>query len=478
VRGWLKSFVSVAAGAAFLPAVAGVLPAATRLAPCDAPEFTAAIDSGQAAAQPTAPDRLTIVLAGDTGFNTTDAKVDAKGINKGKQVLSFADTLAAVKSAVDGDLAFANLETVVTDRNDLAPHGKGKGTFHFRSHPDALEALIDAGFNLFSLANNHAYDYGPQGIEETLYHLAVANAEQPIAFAGIGSNFDEAIRPGCLDLDGARIGFSAIGIVTGDQPQSRAGPNKAGQASYRDRPDFVAVVDKLVSMSADYRILSIHYGLEGRVVPDERQLADWRKFASEEKGIDLIVGHHPHVAQGVELNGKSLIFYGLGNFMHPGTVEPARFGICRDYGLMAKLHLARIDGAWRVEAIEAIPLTNTQTRPERLAAEEGSTRIHVLNHLAAALDDGKNAKGVRFTPRPDGSGLYCADGAGALGGEIGTLCQGWQPPGEPDSALAAKIASACEDKPFYGKPALVKRKVPRRIPSSPSASPFGAAGPQ
>ncbi len=88
----------------------------------------------------------------------------------------------------------------------------------------------------------------PQGIEETLYHLAVANAERPIAFAGIGSNFEEAIRPGCLDLDGARIAFSAIGIMTGDQPQSRAGPNKAGQASYRDRPDFVAVVDKLVAM--------------------------------------------------------------------------------------------------------------------------------------------------------------------------------------------------------------------------------------
>ena len=129
-------------------------------------------------------------------------------------------------------------------------------------------------------------------------------------------------------------------------------------------------MDKLAAMPADYRILSIHYGLEGRVVPDERQLADWRDFAAEEKGIDLIVGHHPHVAQGVELNGKSLIFYGLGNFLHPGTAELSRFGLCRDYGLMAKVHLARIDGAWRVEAIEAIPLTDTQMRPERFAAEE------------------------------------------------------------------------------------------------------------
>ncbi len=67
------------------------------------------------------------------------------------------------------------------------------------------------------------------------------------------------------------------------------------------------------------------------------------------------------------------IFYGLGNFLHPGTAELKRFGICRDYGLMAKVHLARIDGAWRVEAIEAIPLANTQAHPERFAAKDAET---------------------------------------------------------------------------------------------------------
>ena len=115
----------------------------------------------------------------------------------------------------------------------------------------------------------------------------MANAEKAIAYAGIGSNFDEAIHPGCIDLDGTRIAFSAIGIMTGDQPQYRAGPNKPGQASYRDRPDFEATVDKLVAMPADYRILSIHYGLEGRVVPDERQLADWRNLRRRSRRISI-----------------------------------------------------------------------------------------------------------------------------------------------------------------------------------------------
>ena len=86
----------------------------------------------------------------------------------------------------------------------------------------------------------------------------------------------------------------------------------------------------------------------------------------------------------------------------------------------------------------------------------------MLNHLAAGLDDEKGAKGVRFTPQADGSGLYCADGAAGLGGTLGTLCQGWQQAAEPDKKLATKIAAACEDKPFYGKPSLVKRRVPQQ----------------
>jgi poly-gamma-glutamate synthesis protein (capsule biosynthesis protein) len=455
-------------------ATAEPLDAASRAMPCASTEVTASIAPAASEASKAAPpDRLSIVLVGDTGFNPNAAEVDPAGVRKGREVTRFRDTLAATAPDIDGDLAFVNLETVVTDRNDIPTDGnRSKGSFHFRSHPAAAKALMDAGFNLFSLANNHSMDYGALGVEETLYHMAVAAAERAIAYAGIGSTFEEATRPGCLELDGVRVGFGAIGIITGDLPQHRAGPRKPGQASYRDRQDYEQVVDRLAALDADYRILSIHYGLEGRVVPDDRQLADWRGVAAETKGIDLIVGHHAHVAQGVELNGKSLIFYGLGNFMHPGTAEMTRFGVCRDYGLMAKVHLAREAAGWKVGAVEAIPLTKTNERPERFAAAEGQTRIYALNHLAGELDDGKSAKGVRFTPRADGSGLYCAPGAAGHGGKLAALCQGWQEAAAPPKPLADKIALACEDKPFYGKPALTKRRAARRpAPAARRAAP-------
>lgn len=453
-------FVAVLSGDA-------TLHGAARIDPCASTEITASI-GGQAPPRDQGPDRLTIVLVGDTGFNPAGAAVEAQGVRtKRGQVMAFAETLSGIRGEIDSDLAFVNLETVVTDRSDLVPEGKGqKIPFLFRSHPLSLKALMDTGFNLFSLANNHSFDYGARGIEETLYHLAVANAERPIAYAGIGANFEEATRPGCLEVDDARIGFAAAGIITGQLPEHRAGDNKPGQASYRHRPDFEVTVNRLAGMTADYRILSIHYGLEGRVMPDERQLADWRGFAAQEKEIDLIVGHHPHVAQGVELNGKSLIFYGLGNFVHPGTADMSRFGLCQDYGLMAKVHLARIEGTWTVAAVEAIPLTKTHVRPERFASEqESAARIFALNHLAAKLDDGKTAKGVRFTPRPDGSGLYCAAGADALGGKVEALCADWQPAAASPPQLARRIAIACQDRPFYGRSPTTKRqKTPQLFP--------------
>ena len=410
------------------------------------------------------PDRLTIVLAGDTGFNPKGALVDPRGFTKERDSLTYAQSLSGAAPDVDGDLAFLNLETVVTDRNDLAPDAKGQtAPYNFRSHPAGVDALTETGFNLFLLANNHSMDYGARGAEETLYHIAVAGAKRALAYAGLGADFEEATRPGCLEIGGMKLGFSATGIITGQRAAHRAGQGKPGQAAYRNQKDFEIVVNRLRELPADYRILSVHYGLEGRVVPDARQRADWRDYAARKMGIDLIVGHHPHVAQGVERVGNSVIFYGLGNFLHPGTAKMKRFGLCRDYGLMAKVHLAKEEGAWTLAAIEAIALTGTHKRPERFAPKEGARRIFALNYLSDQLRDGdgssNGAQGVRFSPREDGSGLYCADGASQLGGKIGAMCAPLPPPPSISPNLARHLKTACADKPFYGAVAKKRRKT-------------------
>ncbi|MGD8422351.1 MAG: CapA family protein [Methyloceanibacter sp.] len=425
---------------------------------CAPSEYTAAIGSAQSSAGPKGsggPTQLTLLLAGDTGFNPKDAPVSATGFTKNRQSLTYAESLSGISGEVDGDLAFLNLETVVTDRNDLEPEMKGQTSpYNFRSHPAGLNALVGTGFNLFSLANNHSMDYGPTGAEETLYHMAVANAAngkgKAIAYAGLGADFEEATRPSCLDIDGMKIGFTATGIITRQQAEHRAGEGKPGQAAYRRRDDFEIVVNRLRELPADYRILSVHYGVEGRVVPDKRQLDDWRDFAARERSIDLIVGHHPHVAQGIERVGNALIFYGLGNFLHPGTAAMQRFGMCRDYGLMAKVHLAKSGEDWTVGAIEAIPIANTHICPERFSPQEGARRIFALNYLGRQLGDSAGAEGIAFTPRRDGTGLYCGAGSESLGGKVGALCASWTPAPPIPAQLAPSLADACADRPFYG----------------------------
>jgi poly-gamma-glutamate synthesis protein (capsule biosynthesis protein) len=111
-------------------------------------------------------------------------------------------------------------------------------------------------------------------------------------------NSEQASRPQRVAVKGSEIAFAATGIVTNDLERHRAGADKPGQSAYRFDDDFAEVRRRLVKSTADYRILSIHYGEEGKVRTDGKQIADWRGLAAEKDGIDLIVGHHAHVVRG------------------------------------------------------------------------------------------------------------------------------------------------------------------------------------
>ena len=138
-------------------------------------------------------DEITIVVTGDTGFSRNHSPVHPKGVLKYGKRPPFKAAIAGIAKAVDGDLNFTNIETVVTDRNDLRRDTKGqRGPFNFRSHPNAIRALTDIGFNVFSLANNHTMDYGPAGLHETLKHVAAIPRKELYAAAGIGLNRTQA----------------------------------------------------------------------------------------------------------------------------------------------------------------------------------------------------------------------------------------------------------------------------------------------
>ncbi len=390
---------------------------------------------------------ITLVLTGDTGFSRNHSRVNPKGVFKYGRLQSFSDALSAIGPDINGDINFTNVETVVTHRNDHKRDLKGqRGPFNFRSHPNSLQALVGSGFNLFSLANNHSMDYGVAGLKDTIRHVSALRKDGLLGAAGIGMNREEAGRPIRLQVNGANIAYSAIGIVTNNLSRHRAGASRPGQIAYRFEDDFAESTRRLSETPGQYRMLSIHYGVEGRVRTDERQIREWRRKAVMSDGIDLVIGHHAHVVRGVERVGNALIFYGLGNFLHHGTADMRGKGVCRSYGLVARVHLLKLsDGRLRPRAVEAIPVTNMHIKVSRYADQAKSrTRIHALNYLAARLDNRTDgATGVRFTPQKDGSGLYCFKGASGDPGKIGALCKNWKPAPPIPARLRRSIASAC-----------------------------------
>jgi poly-gamma-glutamate capsule biosynthesis protein CapA/YwtB (metallophosphatase superfamily) len=423
-----------------------------RRAACTAAIFAASsaalaltfTSSPTSAAATSERDTIVLTFVGDVGYSGNHTPVSAKGISK-RGFQRWRDTTDRIAEEINGDLNFLNVETVVTERNDLPRDTKGqRGPFNFRTHPEGIAHLLLTGFNVFSLANNHSMDYGLPGLKDTLRHVGALKGSGLKAAAGLGMNREEASRPYLINVKGAKVGYAAIGIVTNNLARHRAGENKPGQIAYRFDDDYALSRKRLKDTPADFRILSVHYGTEGHVRIDGRQMKEWRGQAAREDGIDIIVGHHAHVVRGVEIAGNSLIFYGLGNFLHHGTANITGKGVCRDYGLMSRVYMHRgNDGHFAIGAVEAIPITDTHYRPRRLTGSEGAKRIHALNYLATTLDSRDGARGLRFTPQKDGSGLYCSEVGRAAKGQLGKMCASYQPAPPVSQLYARSIRASC-----------------------------------
>jgi len=207
-----------------------------------------------------------------------------------------------VTSFQQADLVVANLECVLTSiGRDGIP---GKCTL--RSRPEWVHVLRKAGVGLVSLANNHAMDFGPDGLLGTMEALRQAG----VSFVGAGPNRDEACAPVFLDIAQRRVAFLARSAVIVSAP-TYATENIPGVA-FLDADQTVDAICACRSR-ADFVVLMVHWGIEEYSYPSLAQ----RVLAKQliEAGADLILGHHPHVLQGVEQIGAGIVVYRLGNFV-------------------------------------------------------------------------------------------------------------------------------------------------------------------
>ncbi|MER6395315.1 CapA family protein [Kitasatospora sp. NPDC001603] len=289
-------------------------PAPAKAAPAgDAAKPSAAGTTGAAAsASPSAsasaprPDgSITVAFAGDVHFEgRTEARLAVKA---SEQALGpIATTLS------DADLAVLNLETAITDRG--APEPK---TYTFRTSPKALTALKDSGVDVVSMANNHAVDFGADGLTDTL----AAKDSAPIPVVGVGRNAKEAYAPYVTTVRGVKVAVLAASQVEDLTNQKwRAGATKPGIASALDAAALVKAVEE-AKKQAPVVLVYLHWGDEGKACPTGAQSAIAKKLATA--GATAVVGTHAHTMLGSGMLGSTYIGYGFGNFLWYGTSDYA-----------------------------------------------------------------------------------------------------------------------------------------------------------
>ncbi len=340
---------------------------------------------------------LVMTIGGDVNFTKHLQLPEATGVKLNSKIVPFADLTRGLVPIIQGaDVNFANIETVITDEA-LSPVEKA---FNFQSHPAGLQHLIDIGYNLFSLANNHSHDYGRRGVEQTLFFMRQFERNRGVGHSGLGENIEAAVTPNIFTIRGIRIGFLAFGN-NGFYPTA----SDAGVLSYNKEEHIQTALRKLKDADVDLRIISIHTGTERKVDLDSGQQAKFRRML-ELGNVNLIIGHHPHVVRPIEnVNGR-WIFYSLGNYLMTGSANITGNGVAQDYGLMGKIFFRRNQESGRLDigAVQAIPVTNTHAYVRQLPADEARKRVEFLNQLSRK---NLNESAVEFQiHEPTGTGQW------------------------------------------------------------------------
>lgn len=204
-----------------------------------------------------------------------------------------------VRRRVDeADLALANLEAPLpVDAEPIPKSGPALTT-----DPDSVERLAAVGFNLLALANNHLMDYGSAGLRATQAACDASNVET----AGAGETRADALEPAHFDRGGVDV--AVVNVCEREYGvASRTAPGTAPA----DHRQAVATVREAAG-SADVVVVVSHGGVEYVPLPPPTRRDRLHEFV--DAGADLVVGHHPHVAQGWEVYDGVPVFPSLGNF--------------------------------------------------------------------------------------------------------------------------------------------------------------------
>lgn len=277
-------------------------PSPTTAAPTLTPSPTASRTPSPAPKKP-AVGPVTIVFGGDVDLDRRVREViAAQGVDAPWR--GIAPTLRAA------DLAFLNLECAITTRG--RPENK---SYTFRGDPSALRGAVNAGVDVFSLANNHTLDYGLDGFHDTLRHVRAAG----IKTAGAGRDLAEAMKPAVFTVNGRTVAFLGLSAIV---PAStwRAAPGHPGIAY--DDDALVTWMVRDARRVADIVIPYFHWGIEYTYSPSAAQRRAAR--AAIRAGATMVVGGHTHVLQPIEVVDGRLVAWSMSNLVFQSRPESVR----------------------------------------------------------------------------------------------------------------------------------------------------------
>ncbi|MBI3764132.1 MAG: CapA family protein, partial [Chloroflexi bacterium] len=254
-----------------------------------------------------------------------------------------------------------NLECAIGDRGESLP----KKAYRFRAPPSAAASLALAGIDVVTLANNHAMDYGSEGLADTLRLLDTVG----IAHVGAGTNAAEAHAPAILERNGLRIAF--LGYV--DVPVESGGWDARSVIATDSSPGLAwADLDQIASdvsaakARADLVVVFMHSGFEYWDKPNRVQVEI--AHTAIDAGAALVIGAHSHTLQGIEHYHGGAIAYSLGNFVF--EIDQSRDSA------MLKVNLSRAG----VESLEWIPVVLDPNDGRPMIAE-GEARQRILDNI-------------------------------------------------------------------------------------------------
>lgn len=248
-------------------------------------------------------DKVVIDFIGDICFDDGYSNMNRFRANGSTMagVLS-SNIMSELNSA---DIAMANNEFPYTNSGEPL---SGK-TFTFKAKPSTVNNLKEMGIDIVSLANNHAYDQGPQALMETFDVLR----QEGVAYVGAGRDINEAASPVYIKSAGVKIAFvSATQIERTDTPDTKEATDTApGVLRTLDAARFLKVIEE-AEKNADFTVVYVHWGSENTIDVDASQKSLARQYVLS--GADLIIGDHSHCLQGFEYVEGVPVVYSLGNF--------------------------------------------------------------------------------------------------------------------------------------------------------------------